>query len=91
MYSDKHPTQIEKEIRKKKDWSRIVGERPWSKRTQESEPVPGPSSLPPERSSSPEGTSSGSGDDKEVESCSSPHQIMVERMLPWPDCVRKGE
>ena len=67
VYGDKHPTQIKKEIRKQRDWSRIVGEHPWSKGNKESEPVPGPSSPPPERSPSPEGTSSGSEDDNEVE------------------------
>ena len=67
MYGDKHPTQIEKEIRKQRDWSRIVGERPQSKGNKESEPVPGPSSPPPERSPSSEGTSSGSEDNDEVE------------------------
>ena len=67
MYSDKHPTQIEKEIRKKRDWSKIVSEKPRSRGNKELEPVPGPSSPPPERSPSPEGTSSGSGDNNEVE------------------------
>ena len=63
VYSDKHPTQIEKEIRKKRDWSKIVGEKLRSRGNKEPEAVPGPSSPPPERSPSPEGTSSGSGDD----------------------------
>ena len=67
MYGDKHPTQIEKKIRKQRDWSRIVSERLRSKGNKESEPVPRPSSPPPERSPSPEGTSSGSGDDNEIE------------------------
>ena len=67
MYGDKYPTQIEKEIRKKRDWSKIVGGKPWSKRIQESEPVPGPSSPPPERSPSPESTSSSSGDDQKLD------------------------
>ena len=67
VYGDKHPAQIKKEIRKQRDWSRIVSERPWSKGNKESEPVPGPSSPPPERSPSPKGTSSGSEDNDEVE------------------------
>ena len=67
MHGDKHPTQIEKEIRKKRDWSKIVGEKLQSRGNKEPEPVPGPSSPPPERSPSPEGTSSGSEDDDEVE------------------------
>ena len=67
MYGDKHPTQIEKEIRKKRDWSKIVSEKPWSRENKEPEPVPGPSLPPPERSPSPGGTSSGSEDDDEVE------------------------
>ena len=67
VYGDKHPTQIEKEIRKKRDWSKIVGEKPWSRGNKEPEPVPGPSSPPPERSPSPEGASSGSEDNNEVE------------------------
>ena len=67
MYGDKHPTQIKKEIRKKRDWSEIVGEKPRSKRIQESEPVPGPSSPPLERSPSPQSTSSGSGDDQKLD------------------------
>ena len=67
VYGDKHPTQIEKEIRKKRDWSKIVGEKPRSRGNKEPEPVPGPSSPPPERSPSPEGASSGSEDNDEVE------------------------
>ena len=67
VYGDKHPTQIEKEIKKKRDWSKIVGEKPQSRGNKEPEPVPGPSSPPPERSPSPEGASSGSEDNDEVE------------------------
>ena len=67
VYGDKHPTQVEKEIRKKRDWSKIVGERPRSGRNKESEPIPGPSLPPPERSPSPERASSGSRDNDEVE------------------------
>ena len=67
MYGDKHPTQIEKEIRKKRDWSKIVGEKPRSRGNKEPEPVPRPSSPPPGRSPPPEGASSSSEDDDEVE------------------------
>ena len=67
VYGDKHPTQIEKEIRKKRNWSKIVGEKPRSKRIQESEPVPRSSLPSPERSPSPVSTSSSSGDDQELD------------------------
>ena len=58
VYGDKHPVQIEKDIRRKKDWDRIVGE-------QSSRPhpnVPGPSTpapVPPPPHQPQEGTSSG--------------------------------
>ena len=67
VYGDKHPTQIKRKIRKQRDWSRIVGERPQFKGNKASEPAPGPSSPPPERSPSPESASSGSEDNNEVE------------------------
>ena len=58
VYGDKHPVQIEKDIRQKRDWDRIVGE-------QSSRPcpnVPGPSipaPVPPPPRQPQEGTSSG--------------------------------
>ena len=67
VYGDKYPTQIEKEIGKKRDWSKIFSEKPQSRGNKESEPVPRPSSPPPERSPSPESTSSSSGDDQKLD------------------------
>src|ERR1700743_2489389 len=86
VYGDKHPTQIEKEIRKKRDWSKIVGEKPRSRGNKEPEPIRRPSSPTPERSHSPALKTT-----MKLKSRSSPHQIMRVRMLPWLDCVGKGE
>jgi len=44
VYGNKTPIEIEKDIHKQRDWSRIVGEE--SSRPQR-EPVPGPSRQPP--------------------------------------------
>ena len=43
VYGDKHPVQIEKDICRKKDWDRIVGEQSSRPRPN----VPGPSTLAP--------------------------------------------
>jgi len=59
VYRDKTPIEIEKDIRKHKDWSRIVGEE--SSRPQR-EPIPGPSRQPP-----PDPLPEGEGSDSEDE------------------------
>ena len=67
IYGDKHPVQIEKDIRRKKDWDRIVGK-------QSSRPhpnVPGPSTSAPVPSpphQPQEGTSSGKEEKPDSES-----------------------
>jgi hypothetical protein len=44
----KHPVEIEKQTRKKKDWEAIVGTRSSRPvRGQGREPIPGPSAPPP--------------------------------------------
>ena len=58
VYGDKHPVQIEKDIRRKKDWDQIVGEQSSRPRPN----VPGPSvpvPVPPPPRQPQEGTSSG--------------------------------
>ena len=67
IYSDKHPVQIEQDIRRKKDWDQIVGE-------QSSHPhpnVPGlstPTLVPPPPHQPQEGTSSGEEEKPDSES-----------------------
>ena len=53
IYGDKHPVNIEKSIRKKKDWSRVVGEESSCPRRA----IPGPSSAPQREVTPPEGES----------------------------------
>ena len=67
IYGDKHPIQIEKDIRQKKDWDRIVGEQSSCPRPN----VPGPSTTvlvpsPPHQPQ--EGTSSGEEEKPDSES-----------------------
>ena len=67
IYGDKHPVQIEQDIRQKKDWDRIVGE--WSSRPRPN--VPGPSTsvpVPPPPHQPQEGTSSGEEEKPDSES-----------------------
>jgi transposase InsO family protein len=48
IYGQKHPVEIEKQTRKKKDWEAIVGTRSSRPvRGQGREPIPGPSAPPP--------------------------------------------
>ena len=67
VYGNKHPVQIEQDIRQKKDWDRIVGEQSSRPRPN----VPGPSTpapVPPPPRQPQEGTSSGEEEKPDSES-----------------------
>src|SRR6202789_1375405 len=60
IYGDKHPVDIEKNIRSKRNWEKIVGSQP-------EVAIPGPSSRPQQRESSSEGSSKNDSSSEEDE------------------------
>ena len=86
VYGDKHPIQIERDICRKKDWDRIVGEQsscPCPNVPGPSTPVPVP--LPPHQPQ--EGTSSGKEEkpdsESEVEDSLEPSSKSEEELIAW--------